>query len=467
MSTVDLSIVIPCYNEIETIEKLKRELLPVVRQLVSQRADSAWDESREENSRLIEVIFVDDGSTDGTFFALLDAFGDDESENGSINLRFAQHRTNQGLGAALRTGFDMARGAVIVTTDCDGTYHFDEIPKLLSRLTPSVDLVTASPYHPDGAVDGVSPYRLLLSRGSSAIYRMLADRRIYTYTALFRAYRREVIQNVPFHSTGFLAGTELLVNAIRMGYRVSEYPTVLHSRVHGISKAKVARTVQAHIGFQINSLLPWHPYGFVICGEKPTIYLWENGQKYAFPSAEVFLSYGYHWQQIVQISEEELADLPEGLPLTFRDGTLIRGGDETVYVVESGYRRPFATAKAFEAMGYRWSNVMQVPGTQLEQLPVGESIALEEYPNGTLLQATDETVYQLIDGKRCVIPTVQIFQSWGFQWHQIVPVADETLVRYPLGEPVSAQKSRFHHWRALQSNGFCFDKELPLSHIAA
>jgi len=60
---------------------------------------------------------------------------------------------------------------------------------------------------------------------------------------------------VPFEADGFLAGTELMVNAMMLGYRVAEYPAVLHSRMHGASKAKIARTILAHLGYQLDVLL--------------------------------------------------------------------------------------------------------------------------------------------------------------------------------------------------------------------
>ena len=115
-------------------------------------------------------------------------------------------------------------------------------------------MVTASPYHPQGGVAGVPAYRLILSQGSSILYRILVNWRIHTYTALFRAYRRGVVDNVLFKADGFLAGTEILVNGMLMGYKAAEYPTVLHSRVHGASKAKIMRTIRAHLGFQFQVL---------------------------------------------------------------------------------------------------------------------------------------------------------------------------------------------------------------------
>lgn len=235
---MDLSIIIPCYNEVDNVPKLKQELLPVVLQLAEGQS--------------VELIFVDDGSVDGTRNALIGAFQDDTLP--PVPVRIERHDTNRGLGAALRTGFASARGQIVLTTDSDGTYEFSGILGLLSCLAPGVDIVTASPYHPDGGVLGVPAYRLVLSRGSSMMYRVLVDRRIYTYTCLFRAYRSQVVRNVQFESDGFLAGTEILVNGMLMGYRAAEYPAVLRSRVAGTSKAKILRTILAHLGFQARIL---------------------------------------------------------------------------------------------------------------------------------------------------------------------------------------------------------------------
>jgi dolichol-phosphate mannosyltransferase len=232
---MDLSIVIPCCNEEDSIPRLVTSLFPVIEQLRRERS--------------VEVVFVDDGSRDATFELLQRIIAD------QVNMSIARHPVNRGLGAALRTGFAHAAGEVIVTTDSDGTYHFDTLPALLACLQPGVDIVTASPYHRAGGVENVPQYRLVLSRGSSFLYRVLLDWHVATYTALFRAYRREVVQRVPFEANGFLAGTELMVNAMMMGYRVAEYPAVLHARQAGASKAKIARTIRAHLRFQSQILL--------------------------------------------------------------------------------------------------------------------------------------------------------------------------------------------------------------------
>lgn len=228
-----ISLIVPCFNEAEGLLRLEHELWSVVSDL-SVRGP-------------IDVVFVDDGSRDDTP-KLLASLSERWSQCG-VTTRVVTHATNQGLGAALRSGFVAARGDIIITTDSDATYPFSEIPRLLDVLERGADVVTASPYHPDGGVLNVPAYRLVLSRGASALYRVVLGRGVHTYTSMFRAYRRKVLTTVGFEARGFLSGTELLVNAMLAGFTVAEYPTVLHARRFGASKAKLARTVNAHLGF--------------------------------------------------------------------------------------------------------------------------------------------------------------------------------------------------------------------------
>jgi len=227
---MDLSIVIPCFNEAQNVPTMASTLTPVVAEL--------------SRTCSVELLFVDDGSTDGTGPLLVQAFA------AVPNVRIVAHPTNLGLGAAQRTGFAHCTGEVVVTTDSDASYPFSMIVPLLSYLQPGVDVVTASAYHPDGGVDSVSRYRIFLSRGASLLYRLLVDWRVHTYTCLFRAYRRAVVEQVPFESNGFLGVTEVLVNAMLMGFSVQEYPCRVRPRQHGASKAKIFRIVGSHLRLQ-------------------------------------------------------------------------------------------------------------------------------------------------------------------------------------------------------------------------
>ena len=242
-----LSVVVPCYNEEDNIGKLRDEFFPVMEKLISSHLPDG------EQIDSIEVVFVDDGSKDSTYNLLKDSFS--ASMHPSIAVKFEKHGVNRGLGAALKTGFKAATGDVIITTDSDGTYHFSTIPAMLSHLTKDVAIVTASPYHPDGEVVGVPPFRIFLSQGSSLIYRILLSWNIHTYTALFRVYRRDVVAQIPFAADDFLGQTELMVKAMLKGYKVDEFPAALHRRMFGVSKAKLIKTIKSHLGFQARLLL--------------------------------------------------------------------------------------------------------------------------------------------------------------------------------------------------------------------
>ena len=230
-----VSLIIPAFNESEGVSQTANSVRPVVAQM--------------RKSHEVEIVFVNDGSKDNTAELLQQEFASEP------NVQVVSHEVNRGLGAALRTGFSHASGEVIITTDFDGTYAFENIPKLLDQLiADGTDIVTASPYHPKGKVEGVPRYRLMFSFGASLLYRLLVNWHIHTWTALFRAYRSSVVKAIPFESDGFLAGTELLVNSLRAGYKVSEFPATLRVRTFGQSSIKIARVTRAHLNFQLKIL---------------------------------------------------------------------------------------------------------------------------------------------------------------------------------------------------------------------
>ena len=236
---MDISIVVPYLNEVDNAQKLRDELFPVVAEIASTYS--------------VEMVFVDDGSTDGTTQALKSAI--EAFEFPEVSNSFVSHVGNWGLGKALQTGFAASTGDIVITTDCDGTYQFSTIPELLAHLQDGVDVVTASPYHPKGRVLNVPGYRILLSKGASFIYRILVNWNIHTYTCLFRAYRRQVVEDIQLTSNGFMAVAELLVKSRLKGYKTGEFPAVLYTRDYGASKANLVRTIFAHLRFQSSILL--------------------------------------------------------------------------------------------------------------------------------------------------------------------------------------------------------------------
>jgi dolichol-phosphate mannosyltransferase len=201
----------------------------------------------------VEIIFVDDGSIDGTADQIrLQAAG--------LPYTIVTHEQNRGLGAALRTGFSASGGDEIITMDSDCTYDPMEAIKLLETLRSGYDVVTGSPYHPQGEVLNVSPWRLFLSKTLSRMYWIILPNPLYTYTSCFRAYRHGVLSKLHSTSNDFLAVTELLVSAILQHAKVAEVPSKLQSRRFGVSKLKVAKVSYSHLKYLIRVLF-WRVTG--------------------------------------------------------------------------------------------------------------------------------------------------------------------------------------------------------------
>lgn len=224
-----VSIIIPVFNEEDGIRLLQQKLL-CLKDLLSDQYD-------------LEFIFVDDGSSDGTVAGLKNQFA-----IVGTDIRILEHGVNRGVGAAFRTGFGKAQGDFVCSIDSDCTYSPEGLKLLLNALTlTGTDIAVASPYHPQGGVEGVPSWRLLLSKGCSAMYRRVAPLKLYTYTSIFRAYRRKVVRTVCFKSNGFVSAVEILMAAGRKGFTVTEVPMVLRARSTGRSKMKVARTILSHL----------------------------------------------------------------------------------------------------------------------------------------------------------------------------------------------------------------------------
>jgi dolichol-phosphate mannosyltransferase len=220
-----VTVIVPCYNEEEGLPSLLARL----RNMRTNGA-SNW-----------HFLFVDDGSTDDTFGRLLRAAREESW------VEVVRHHENLGLGAALRTGFEHARSPVLCTIDSDCTYPPEKLPELAKLVQQGSEIVTASAWHPESAAADGSRVRIQLSRMVSALYKLLIGQDVYTFTCLFRAYRRETIQGISFRSNGFAAVAEMMLRAMLSGCRVAEVPMRLESRQFGESKLKVSDAIVAHI----------------------------------------------------------------------------------------------------------------------------------------------------------------------------------------------------------------------------
>ncbi|MCP4723487.1 MAG: glycosyltransferase family 2 protein, partial [bacterium] len=194
----------------------------------------------------INFIFVNDGSTDKTLEILKQEFNKRE------NVNILALEKNSGFGAALRTGLKAAVSDFVVTIDADTNYDQLEIPKILDYLTDEFDLVTASPFHPDGQWN-FPMHRFITSRTVARLYKIALRRRygsdLSTFTSGFRVYRGKILESIMPTASDFLATAQLLLNAVLKEYRVCEYPTVVYERKFGKSKLKTFQTIISHLKF--------------------------------------------------------------------------------------------------------------------------------------------------------------------------------------------------------------------------
>ena len=234
LETAPVTLIVPCYNEEAGLPSLLARL---------SRMRTHGD------ARDWHMLFIDDGSSDGTFVGLLRAMRDQP------RMEVIRHHENLGLGAALRTGFANTRSPIVCTIDSDCTYPPEKLSELVALVGAGAEIATASAWHPASAVAEGSAFRLWLSRRVSGVYRRLLGQDAYTYTCLFRAYRSDALRHLPFRSSGFGAVAEIMLRAILLGYTIREVPMALERRRFGISKLKVSDAVMAHVRLMLKTAL--------------------------------------------------------------------------------------------------------------------------------------------------------------------------------------------------------------------
>ena len=224
---IPVSIVIPCFNEELSLPYLANTLQSVQESLADKYSP--------------QFIFVDDCSTDQTWDVLHQHFGEQP------NFSLVKHPKNRGVAAAIMTGIRAAKTEIVCSMDCDCTYDPHELNNMIPFLKDDVALVTASPYHSEGKVLNVPAWRLVLSKGSSFLYRQVLQQKLATYTSCFRVYRRSEVENLKLEEDGFLGVAELLGRLDLRGAKVVEFPATLAVRLFGYSKMKLAKTMFGHL----------------------------------------------------------------------------------------------------------------------------------------------------------------------------------------------------------------------------
>jgi glycosyltransferase involved in cell wall biosynthesis len=235
-----VTIVVPCFNEQDAVPQLMRALKRLTDQLDDRYA--LW------------FVFVDDGSSDDTVKSLR------EHMNGKSNHTLVRHRQNRGVAAAIMSGVRAARGEIVCSIDCDCTYDPQQLQDMIPLLTDGVDLVTASPYHPQGQVCNVPRWRLIFSKAASLTYRLAFRQKLFTYTSCFRVYRRSTVVDIELKNEGFVGIAEVLWRLERRGATVVEHPAVLEARTVGRSKMRIPAAAGGHLRLLFRVMMGrWRP----------------------------------------------------------------------------------------------------------------------------------------------------------------------------------------------------------------
>jgi glycosyltransferase involved in cell wall biosynthesis len=206
-----ISIVVPVFDEERSVELLYDELRAAL----------------EPTSRDWEAIFVDDGSTDGSFAALT------RLHSRHQNVRVVRLRRNFGKAAALSAGFAQASGETVVTIDADLQDDPAEIPRLLAKLDEGFDLVSGWKVHRRDPLR-----RRLPSRIFNGVTGRISGLRLHDLNSGLKAYRAEVVRGLRIYGE---LHRFVPVLAHYRGYRVAEIPVNHRPREHGRSRYGLER----------------------------------------------------------------------------------------------------------------------------------------------------------------------------------------------------------------------------------
>lgn len=237
---MDISVVVPLYNEEENALLLYEELHSV---LVGQ--SWTW-----------EIIFIDDGSSDGT----LEILGNIQRKDPCV--RVVGLRRNFGQTAAMTAGFDHAHGDIIITMDGDLQNDPHDIPRMIEKLNEGFDVVTGWRFHRK------DPFfsRKLPSMIANRVISWVTGVKLHDYGCTLKAFRRDVIENINLYGE-----MHRFIPAIASGMGVSftELKVNHRARRFGASKYGISRTVRVILDLiTVKFLLsyatrPLHVFGMV------------------------------------------------------------------------------------------------------------------------------------------------------------------------------------------------------------
>ena len=229
METIELSIVVPMYNEEDNVAETHRKIHEVIDKL-----NISW-----------ELIFVNDGSIDNTLSVAQEIAQNDPA------LKIVSYVPNRGRGYALRQGFNAANGEYILSIDFDLSYDASHLVRMYQHLKghPESDVVLGSAYMEGGEVIGVPKFRLFISKLGNLLLRLAFPWHLHTITCVLRGYKKEVLKSLALVADGKEIHLEILSKVLDLGYKVAEVPAILTARQKGTSKFKFKKTSLTHLAF--------------------------------------------------------------------------------------------------------------------------------------------------------------------------------------------------------------------------
>jgi glycosyltransferase involved in cell wall biosynthesis len=237
-SQVGLSVVVPVLDEEESIRPLYSSLEDVLSQIGKE----------------YEIVFVDDGSEDGSFSILQSLYEEDRE-----HVRVVQFRRNFGKTAALTAGFKQARGDVVITMDADLQDDPAEIPGMLEKLDEGYDLVVAWRHNRQDSLSKKIPSRI-----ANLSVSLLTGVKLHDLNCGFKAYRQEVVRELKLYGE-LHRFIPVLVHW--RGFRVTERKTTHRPRLYGQSKYGFERLGKSFLDFGMVLFLtyflkrPMHLFG--------------------------------------------------------------------------------------------------------------------------------------------------------------------------------------------------------------
>ena len=211
MGTTVLSVIIPCFNERATIRQIVQAL-------------------REGPIQPLEILVVDDGSTDGTRAIL-------QQEIEPTGVRVVLHDINQGKGAALRTGFALATGDIVVVQDADMEYDPRDFPVLIQPiLDGKADVVYGSRFMGGQAHRVVYFWHMVGNWLLTLLSNMLTNINLTDMETCYKAFRREVIQSIRIEENRFGFEPEITAKVAHKGCRIYEVGISYSGRTYAEGK---------------------------------------------------------------------------------------------------------------------------------------------------------------------------------------------------------------------------------------